>query len=150
MKRRFVIPLAVAMALHAILLFGFRIPAVPPSSNVVRPPHAPAPHDPMIEVIMASDTDNRDAAPAPGEPVRTHPDVPEPPAPDPVTQIVMTPTIPNLSPLNPSTTTTLGPVGKPDGVPLVRTTRVLLFLPRSTIRRAPGRKLPRCIPTKPG
>lgn len=115
MKRRFVIPLAVAMALHAILLFGFRTPGIPPASGVVRPPVNPTPRDPAIEVIMASDTNDPDSTPAPGNPARTRPDVPAPPVRDPITQIAITSTIPDPNPVNPATNMTPGPVGVPDG-----------------------------------
>lgn len=114
MKRRFVIPAAVAMALHALLLFGFRthpgsIPPGTPAAPIIAPP---------IEAVKVEWTDPPDDESAPmslGASDKTRPNLDELFPRETATDFTMTPTLPNLGPTI-TTTVIPGNFGDPNGV----------------------------------
>ena len=115
MKRRFLVPTAVALALHAILLFGFRrgqmgvnahdgpVPAILPlPKDTVLLEWPPAPEDPDAPVA------------ANGQPDASRPELPEPPVRDPGPTITIPVTTPNPRPPDTRMTVVNGPWGDPD------------------------------------
>ena len=114
MKRRFVIPAAVAMALHAVFLIGFRTPHPPAIGH--RPPGptvTPRPPDP-IEVSWSPVTDDSGPSLPSGRPDTARPELPELPPLEHNPDFAMLPSIPSPKPSGPMTTLPVGPFGDPD------------------------------------
>lgn len=115
MKKRFMIPAAVAMALHAILLFGFRTarPGLIRQSPL-DPPATPPPFD-AVQIELPSDRDNP-AAPAPqGEINAARPDLPPLPVRDPIAEIPMPSPLPSPRPIHTTNRLSIDPIGDPAG-----------------------------------
>lgn len=113
MKRRFVIPAAVALALHAIFLFGFRS-AHPELTrrHSPAPPPAPPPVD-WVRVEWAGDPEEQIATILQGRLGEVLPDLPEPPPRESITEISMSPSVPSPRPISAKTMLTIGPFGDP-------------------------------------
>lgn len=112
MKRRFVIPAAVAMALHALLLFGFRrshgLPPPPPPADRT----CTAPIDFRVsEVPPDADTA---AAVAPRGSPDARPELPEPPPSTLPHSFTMPPAEPHPGPIHSASLITCGPMGDPN------------------------------------
>jgi protein TonB len=93
MKRRFVIPAAVAMALHAFLLFGFRtqpgtFPPKTPASPCIFPPIE------AVKVEWPDPVDDRDTPAPRGSPAEAPPSLDELFPKDTAADFTMTPTLP--------------------------------------------------------
>ncbi len=113
MKRRFVIPAAVAMALHAVFLFGFRTPhplAIGP--HPTGPTVTPRPPDP-IEVSWSTATDDSGPSLPSGRPDTARLELPELPPLEHNPDFAMLPSMPSPKPSGPMTTLPIGPFGDP-------------------------------------
>jgi protein TonB len=115
MNTRFVLPAAVAMALHAFALFGFRpAPAQPPSHS-----------DPAFVCGLSSlwveplpvppESDSDSAITARGSPDVMRSDEPVPPSADDRLQISIPAELPRPGPINPLLAIPSGPIGDPNG-----------------------------------
>ncbi|MEO6874455.1 MAG: energy transducer TonB [Opitutaceae bacterium] len=115
MKGRMVIPAAVAMALHACLLFGFNHPRVITVGDRHR---LPIPLDPVpketIRVEVSADPRNSDDPPPAGNPAPVPVQLPELPSRETITEITMERTVPRPQPIA-TTTIPRGPIGIPTG-----------------------------------
>ena len=114
MKRRFLVPVAVALVLHAILLFGFRR-----GDPVVIPAKTPdfvcglTPVD-MIKVEPPPDPADTDPSTASkGKPDETRPELPELPVREPFAAITIPVSIPNPRPPDSRLTMSTEPWGDP-------------------------------------
>lgn len=112
MKRRFVIPAAVAMALHTLLLFGFRTAHPAAIGRPPVPTTTPVPTD-ALQVEWLTPRDDPDAALPNGSPDAARPELPELNVRDPIPEISMLPSIPSPNPSGPMTTLPVGPFGDP-------------------------------------
>jgi len=110
MKRRFVIPAAVALALHTVLLFGFRTvhPAVIGCLPV--PTILPKPKDPLV-IDWITKQDEPDPPTSSGRPEAARPDLPELPPSERPPDIAMTPSVPSPAPFGPTAKVPVGPFG---------------------------------------
>jgi len=114
MKTRFVFPAAVAMAVHAFLLLGFRTDRQSTDDPTRRPIVRNVPPDKPIEIEWTAAADEPTEETPHGVPGEARPDLPEPPAPDPITTTVMSPSIPHPTPISPTHLTRIEPYGDPD------------------------------------
>jgi len=113
MKRRFVIPAAVAMALHTLLLFGFRTAHPAAIGRPLIPTAAPNPTDP-VTVEWVTVQDDPDAAAPSSRPVAPRPELPELPPPEHNPEFHMIPSVPSPTPNGPTAKLPVGPFGDPN------------------------------------
>jgi protein TonB len=143
MKTRMLIPAAVAMSLHALVLFGFRHPPARPPVHPVRPV------DPLITpVVFEAPPEFALTDPAVARPPRGDPDpLPrseEPPAPPdhPAMEFVRPSVTPNPNPVHAAVVIPSGPFGDPQGSsnltgPGIISARLLDNPPRTRSQTAP-------------
>jgi len=118
MNERFLIPTAVAAALHALLFFGYQPVHMPGalndglrSSPVKKLPNV------EIELVLPRDPDDPDTAAQPkGEPAEARPELPEPPPRDAVTEVPLPKNPPSIAPTQFSPAIPTGSFGDPNGL----------------------------------
>lgn len=115
MNARLVVPASVAMALHAILFFGFSSDSWP-GARLVRDviKASPAPDKPVL-IEFSSPTDPAAHSLAMGVPDEARPDLPDPPVNDQRAIFTMPPAPPHPPATRIATTLDVGPIGVPEG-----------------------------------
>ena len=115
MKRRFLVPTAVALTLHAILLFGFHRgqPAVNANDGLT-PAVPPLPKDSVLLEWPPVPEDKDTPAAANGQPDAARPELPEPPVREAITTITIPVVASNPRPPDNRMTVANGPWGDPD------------------------------------